>query len=240
MGGTWYWNRYPGVMCDVESYQYLPMLEELDYIPTRRYAFGEEIRQHLQSVADRFDLVPDALFHTGVTQATWDDDAGRWTVHTDRGDELSCRYYVLAVGILNLMKLPAIPGMDGFSRSRVPHGAVGLRLHRRRPGRSAHRPRRQGRRADRDGSQRAAVPAAARRGGQARLRVPAHAVGDRGARQPAHRSVLRRRAAAGLAEGPDGQLPVDHAGQAGRRRPHRRRLDAPLRRGPEPAPASRA
>ena len=115
MGGTWYWNRYPGVMCDVESYQYLPMLEELDYIPTRRYAYGEEIRQHLQSVADRFDLVPDALFHTGVTQTIWDDAAGRWTVHTDRGDELSCRYYVLATGILNLMKLPAIPGMDDFA-----------------------------------------------------------------------------------------------------------------------------
>ncbi|MDT5213714.1 MAG: hypothetical protein QOK18_1953 [Mycobacterium sp.] len=114
VGGTWYWNRYPGVMCDVESYQYLPMLEELDYIPTRRYAFGEEIREHLQRVADRFELVPDALFHTGVTQTTWDDAAGRWTVRTDRGDELSCRYYVLAVGILNLMKLPAIPGMDDF------------------------------------------------------------------------------------------------------------------------------
>lgn len=115
VGGTWYWNRYPGVMCDVESYQYLPMLEELDYIPTRRYAFGEEIRQHLQAVAARFDLVSDALFHTGVTRAVWDDDAGRWTVHTDRGDELSCRYYVLAVGILNLMKLPVIPGMDDFA-----------------------------------------------------------------------------------------------------------------------------
>jgi cation diffusion facilitator CzcD-associated flavoprotein CzcO len=114
MGGTWYWNRYPGVMCDVESYQYLPMLEELGYVPTRRYAFGEEIRRHLQAIADRFDLVRDALFHTGVTQAAWDDDAGRWMVRTDRGDELSCRYYVLAVGILNLIKLPAIPGMDDF------------------------------------------------------------------------------------------------------------------------------
>jgi cation diffusion facilitator CzcD-associated flavoprotein CzcO len=114
VGGTWYWNRYPGVMCDVESYQYLPLLEELDYVPTRRYAFGEEIRQHLQAVADRFDLVRDALFHTGVTTTTWDEDAGRWLVRTDRGDELSCRYYVLAVGILNLMKLPVIPGMDDF------------------------------------------------------------------------------------------------------------------------------
>ncbi|MFN6554013.1 flavin-containing monooxygenase [Mycolicibacterium septicum] len=115
VGGTWYWNRYPGVMCDVESYQYLPMLEELDYIPSRRYAFGEEIRLHLQAIADRFDLVPDALFHTGVTETVWDDDAGRWKVHTNRGDELSCRFYVLAVGILNLMKLPAISGMDDFT-----------------------------------------------------------------------------------------------------------------------------
>ena len=114
MGGTWYWNRYPGVMCDVESYQYLPMLEELGYVPSRRYAFGEEIRQHLDAVAERFDLVRDALFHTGVTRSTWDEGVGRWTVHTDRGDELSCRYYVLAVGILNLLKLPEIPGMDSF------------------------------------------------------------------------------------------------------------------------------
>lgn len=115
VGGTWYWNRYPGVMCDVESYQYLPLLEELDYIPSRKYAFGEEIRLHLQAIADRFDLVSDALFHSVVTRTVWDDDTGRWTVHTDRGDELSCRYYVLAVGILNLMKLPVIPGMDGFA-----------------------------------------------------------------------------------------------------------------------------
>ena len=115
IGGTWYWNRYPGVMCDVESYIYLPMLEELGYIPTRRYAFGEEIRLHLQSVADHFDLRSDALFHTDVSGATWDDDAARWRIRTDRGDEISCRYYVLAVGILNLLKLPAIPGMETFA-----------------------------------------------------------------------------------------------------------------------------
>jgi cation diffusion facilitator CzcD-associated flavoprotein CzcO len=114
IGGTWYWNRYPGVMCDVESYIYMPMLEELGYVPTTRYAFGEEIRLHLQAIADRFALTPDALFHTGVTRAGWDEDAARWRIHTDRGDELTCRYYVLAVGILNLMKLPAIPGMEDF------------------------------------------------------------------------------------------------------------------------------
>jgi cation diffusion facilitator CzcD-associated flavoprotein CzcO len=117
IGGTWYWNRYPGVMCDIESYSYMPMLEELDYIPTRRYAFGEEIRSHLQAIADRFDLEADALFHTGVTRADWDEDAARWRIHTDRGDEVSCRWYVLAVGILNLMKLPVIPGMEDFAGS---------------------------------------------------------------------------------------------------------------------------
>lgn len=115
IGGTWYWNRYPGVMCDVESYTYLPMLEELDYIPTRRYAFGEEIRGHLGAIANRFDLVDDALFHTGVTRAEWQEDAARWLIRTDRGDEVGCRWYVLAVGILNLMKLPTIPGMEDFA-----------------------------------------------------------------------------------------------------------------------------
>ena len=127
IGGTWYWNRYPGVMCDVESYIYLPMLEELGYVPTHRYAFGEEIRLHLQAIAERFDLVADALFHTGVTRSEWDEDAARWRVSTDRGDELTCRYYVLAVGILNLLKLPAIPGMEDFGGTVVPHRALGLR-----------------------------------------------------------------------------------------------------------------
>ncbi|HET6952962.1 MAG TPA: NAD(P)/FAD-dependent oxidoreductase [Acidimicrobiales bacterium] len=122
IGGTWYWNRYPGVMCDVESYIYLPMLEELDYVPKDRYASGEEIRLHLQAIADRYDLASDALFHTGVTAAAWDEDLARWRIRTDRDDELTCRYYVLAVGILNLLKLPAIPGMEQF-RGRSFHTA---------------------------------------------------------------------------------------------------------------------
>ena len=115
IGGTWYWNRYPGVMCDVESYIYLPMLEELDYIPKNRYAFGDEILHHLEAMADRFDLADDALFHTGVTGAEWQEGEARWRVRTDRGDEVSCRWYVLAVGILNLLKLPTIPGMEDFA-----------------------------------------------------------------------------------------------------------------------------
>ena len=114
IGGTWYWNQYPGVMCDVESYSYIPMLEEFGYIPARRYAWGEEILAHLERIAQRYDLVDDALFHTGVTRAEWQEDEGRWLIRTDRGDEVRCRWYVLAVGILNLMKLPSIPGMEDF------------------------------------------------------------------------------------------------------------------------------
>jgi cation diffusion facilitator CzcD-associated flavoprotein CzcO len=115
VGGTWYWNRYPGVMCDVESYMYIPMLEEFGYVPTRRYASGEEIRGHLQRIADRYELEDDALFHTGVTHAEWLEDESRWLIRTDRGDEFRCRWYILAVGILNLLKLPAIPGMEDYA-----------------------------------------------------------------------------------------------------------------------------
>ena len=115
VGGTWYWNRYPGVMCDVESYIYLPMLEELGYVPRDRYASGGEILAHLEAIAERYDLVADALFHTGVVRAEWDEDLARWRVSTDRGDELRAQWYVLAVGILNLLKLPAVAGMEDFA-----------------------------------------------------------------------------------------------------------------------------
>jgi len=114
VGGTWYWNRYPGVMCDVESYIYMPMLEEMDYVPTRKYAFGEEIREHIDAIARRYDLLDDALFHTRVLESRWDEDAARWVITTDRGDTLRARFLVMAVGILNLAKLPAIPGHERF------------------------------------------------------------------------------------------------------------------------------
>jgi cation diffusion facilitator CzcD-associated flavoprotein CzcO len=113
-GGTWYWNRYPGVMCDVESYIYIPMLEETGYVPTSRYAFGSEIRGHFEALARKFELVDDALFHTRVTRSSWDESSRRWLIETERGDRITARYLVLAVGILNLMKLPAIPGMEDF------------------------------------------------------------------------------------------------------------------------------
>jgi cation diffusion facilitator CzcD-associated flavoprotein CzcO len=115
IGGTWYWNRYPGVMCDVESYIYIPMLEEFGYIPTRRYASGDEIREHLERIAARYHLTDNALFHTDVVRAEWHEDVARWHVHTDHGDDVACRWYVLGAGILNLMKLPCIPGMEDFA-----------------------------------------------------------------------------------------------------------------------------
>ena len=114
VGGTWYWNRYPGVMCDVESYIYIPMLEELGYVPRHRYAFGGEILGHLQAIAGRYDLETGALFHTRITRAEWCEDDARWRITTDRGDEIASRWYVVAPGILNLLKLPAVAGMDEF------------------------------------------------------------------------------------------------------------------------------
>ena len=237
VGGTWYWNRYPGVMCDVESYQYLPMLEELDYVPTRRYAYGEEIRRHLEAVADRFELAGDALFHTGVTQTTWDDGTRRWTVHTDRGDTLSCRYYVLAVGILNLMKLPAIPGMDGFAgrafhTARWDYGYTGGG-----PGQPLTR---LGDKAvaliGNGASGLQALPPLAESAKHVYVfqRTPS-AIGVRGNRPTD--PIVRRGSGAWLAKGSDGQLPVGHVGPHSRGRPHRRRLDTSLCRRTEPATA---
>ncbi|MCH2170507.1 NAD(P)/FAD-dependent oxidoreductase [Myxococcota bacterium] len=122
IGGTWYWNRYPGVMCDVESYSYMPMLEDLDYIPKNRYAFGDEIMGHFQAIAEKYDLVSDAMFHTRVERTEWDEASSRWRLSTDHGDEISAKYVVMAVGILNLMKMPAIPGMETF-RGKAFHTA---------------------------------------------------------------------------------------------------------------------
>jgi cation diffusion facilitator CzcD-associated flavoprotein CzcO len=115
VGGTWYWNRYPGVMCDVESYCYLPMLEEMEYVPKKRYAQGEEIRHHLEAIARRFGLLEASLFHTGVQRTEWDDERMRWVLRTDRGDVIRAKYVIMAVGILNLMKIPAIEGMESFA-----------------------------------------------------------------------------------------------------------------------------
>jgi len=113
-GGTWYWNRYPGCMCDVESYTYLPLLEETGYMPTERYASAAEIFAYCQLLGRHYDLYPHALFQTEIDTAGWDDTVGRWQVTTTRGDTLSAKYLVTAGGILHKAKLPGIPGIEDF------------------------------------------------------------------------------------------------------------------------------
>ena len=115
VGGTWYWNRYPGIACDVEAYSYLPLLEEMGYFPTMKFASGFEILDYCQSVAQRFGFYDHCLFHTTVEQTNWDEDAGRWTVITDRGDRMRARQVVLANGILTTPKLARIEGMETFA-----------------------------------------------------------------------------------------------------------------------------
>lgn len=114
VGGTWYWNRYPGAQCDVESYIYLPMLEELGYMPKEKYAYQPELHAHTRRLAEHYDLYRLAIFQTRVLSTVWDDAAGRWRVTTDRGDTLRARFVVNATGPANRPKLPGIPGLDSF------------------------------------------------------------------------------------------------------------------------------
>ena len=113
-GGTWYWNRYPGAACDIESYIYLPLLEEVGYVPVEKYSRAPEILRHSRAIAEKFDLYRGALFQTEVTEMRWDEDTARWTVTTNRGDSLKARFVVMANGPLHRPKLPGIPGVEGF------------------------------------------------------------------------------------------------------------------------------
>ncbi len=114
VGGTWYWNRYPGIACDVESYSYLPLLEEMGYFPTMKFASGFEILEYSQAMATKFGFYDHCLFHTTVEQTIWDEEAARWTVHTDRGDAMKARCVVLANGILTTPRLARIEGMENY------------------------------------------------------------------------------------------------------------------------------
>ncbi len=114
VGGTWYWNRYPGIACDVESYSYFPLLEEMGYFPTMKFASGFEIFEYCQTMAERFGFYDHCLFHTTVEKTEWDESAQRWTVYTDRGDAMKARYIILANGILTTPKLARIEGMERY------------------------------------------------------------------------------------------------------------------------------
>ncbi len=113
-GGTWYWNRYPGAACDVESYIYLPLLEEVGYMPERKYSTAPEILKHCAAIGRRFDLYRDACFQTEVKRLDWDEDACRWVISTNRGDAMRARFVVMANGPLHRPKLPGIPGVESF------------------------------------------------------------------------------------------------------------------------------
>ncbi|MFE4537644.1 flavin-containing monooxygenase [Streptomyces scopuliridis] len=113
-GGTWYWNRYPGIHCDIESYIYMPLLEEVGYIPKWKYAPGDEIRRHARAIGHHFDLYRDVCFQTLVTELRWDEAALEWLVSTDRGDRMRARHVVISSGTLSQAKLPGIPGIETF------------------------------------------------------------------------------------------------------------------------------
>ncbi len=121
-GGVWYWNRYPGIQCDNESYCYLPILEETGFMPSKKFADGWEIQGYCRQIAEHFGFAEQALFHTLITSLRWDESIQRWRVCTNRGDEFRARFVVMACGVLNMPKLPGIPGINEF-QGKVFHTA---------------------------------------------------------------------------------------------------------------------
>ncbi|MGU3498715.1 flavin-containing monooxygenase [Mycobacterium sp. C31M] len=114
-GGVWYWNRYPGAMCDIEAHTYLPLAEELDWIPQHRYSYAPELLELSRTIGKTYQLYDRACFHTSVEAARWDADQSRWSVSTDRGDQLTADYLVIACGRMSQPKFPVLPGVDEFT-----------------------------------------------------------------------------------------------------------------------------
>ena len=114
VGGTWYWNRYPGIACDVVSYDYLPLLDEMDYVPKDHYAKGAEIYAHCQAIAKKYDLYDLAVFQTTVTLTEWNEKELMWHIKTDRGDHMKARFVICANGPMSKPKLAKIKGIETF------------------------------------------------------------------------------------------------------------------------------
>jgi cation diffusion facilitator CzcD-associated flavoprotein CzcO len=114
VGGTWYWNRYPGIACDVESYVYMPLLEELGYVPTEKYAKGDEIFAHCRRIAEHYDLYRDICLQTEVNEIRWDPALSRWIISTNHSDAIRARFVAMANGYLQKPKLPGIEGITAF------------------------------------------------------------------------------------------------------------------------------
>jgi cation diffusion facilitator CzcD-associated flavoprotein CzcO len=115
VGGVWYWNRYPGAMCDTAAMIYLPLLEETGHRPSQKYTLAPENLEHAQRIATTFGLYEHALLSTGITDVTWDDTASRWIIRTDRGDAFRAKYVTIGTGPLHRPKLPGIDGLDDFA-----------------------------------------------------------------------------------------------------------------------------
>ncbi len=113
-GGTWYWNRYPGCQCDIDSYTYLPLLEETGYMPTMKYAYAPEIFEQCQRIGKLYGLYEQALFQTRVRELAWNEEAKRWLVKTNHGDQIKAQFVVTATGPLSKPKLPGIAGLGDF------------------------------------------------------------------------------------------------------------------------------
>jgi cyclohexanone monooxygenase len=129
-GGTWYWNRYPGVQCDIESYIYLPLLEETGYIPNQRFSDGDEILEHAQRIARHYDLYRSAMFHTTVTAAIWLPEASVGGSHRS-WRPASRKVPGSRERAAEQAATPPDPGDPRFRRSDISHQPLGLRLHRR-------------------------------------------------------------------------------------------------------------
>ncbi len=113
-GGTWYWNRYPGAQCDIDAYCYLPLLEELGYMPKEKYSYVTEIFEHCQRIGNAYGLYDITWFQTRVHALNWDEDIKRWRISTNRGDDIKARFVVTALGTASRAKLPGIPGIEDF------------------------------------------------------------------------------------------------------------------------------
>ena len=113
-GGTWYWNRYPGASCDIESYVYLPLLEKTGFVPKQKYTNAPETLEYCNVIAEKYELHERAILQTEVTSTDWDEETRRWTVSTNRQDNIKARYVVHSNGPLNRPKLPAIKGINEY------------------------------------------------------------------------------------------------------------------------------
>ncbi len=227
-GGTWYWNRYPGAQCDIESYCYLPLLEELGYMPKEKYSYVNEIFEHSQRIGHAYGLYERACFQTRVTGLRWDEALKRWRISTNRNDDIRARFVVMALGPASRPKLPGIPGIEtfeghSFHTSRWDYDytggdTTGESLEARRQARCRHRHRGDG----------DPVRPPCRQARQAALRVPAHAL-ERGlSRQQADRRGVGPDAAARMATGASAQLRRHRRRASIRGRPRQRWLDRHL------------